>query len=99
VRFHRTIAQASGNPILAALMETISTALYDDRRKTVELSRGLKDSAEKHREIFRAIRARNAAEARKVMESHLQLAKTAQEHERAGRGRRNAHPRTKENGS
>src|SRR5271170_3515994 len=81
VRFHRTIAQASGNPILAALMETITTALYDDRRKTAELSRDLKESAETHREIYRAIRARNAAEARKVMESHLQLAKTAQESE------------------
>jgi GntR family transcriptional repressor for pyruvate dehydrogenase complex len=99
VRFHRAIAQASGNPILAALMETITTALYDERRKTAELSRDLKDSAEKHREIYRAIRARNAAEARKVMESHLQLAKTAQEHEQATRGLRSAHRRTKATGS
>jgi GntR family transcriptional regulator, transcriptional repressor for pyruvate dehydrogenase complex len=93
IRFHRTIAQASGNPILAALMETITTALYDERRKTVELSRDLKDSAEKHREIYRAIRARNAPEARKVMESHLQLAKTAQEHEQEVPARRR--PRTR----
>jgi GntR family transcriptional regulator, transcriptional repressor for pyruvate dehydrogenase complex len=94
VRFHRTIAEASGNPILAALMETITTALYDERRKTVERSRDLKDSAETHREIYRAIRARNAGEARRVMERHLQLAKSAQdieqsEPERNGRsGRR-----------
>lgn len=81
VRFHRTIAQASGNPILAALMETITTALYDDRRKTVELSRNLKDSADTHREIYRAIRAKNSAEARRVMERHLELAKTAQDSE------------------
>ena len=81
VRFHRTIAQASGNPILAALMETITTALYDERRKTVELSRNLKDSADIHREIYRAIRARNSAEARKVMARHLELAKSAQESE------------------
>jgi GntR family transcriptional regulator, transcriptional repressor for pyruvate dehydrogenase complex len=81
VRFHRTIAQASGNPILAALMETITTALYDERRKTVEFSRNLKDSADTHREIYRAIRARNSAEARKIMERHLELAKSAQETE------------------
>ncbi|HTZ89261.1 MAG TPA: FadR/GntR family transcriptional regulator [Alloacidobacterium sp.] len=81
VRFHRTIAQASGNPILAALMETITTALYDERRKTVELSRNLKDSADTHREIYRAIRAKNSPEARKVMERHLELAKSAQESE------------------
>jgi GntR family transcriptional regulator, transcriptional repressor for pyruvate dehydrogenase complex len=96
VRFHRTIAQASGNPILAALMETITTSLYDERRKTVELSRDLKDSAEKHREIYRAIRARNAAEARRAMESHLQLAKTAQESEQAAMARGGTRRRVKE---
>ncbi len=88
IRFHRTIAEASGNPILAALMETITTALYDERRKTVERSRDLKDSAEAHREIYRAIRGGNAVEARRLMERHLQLAKTAQEFEQSGRSRK-----------
>jgi len=78
MRFHRTIAEASGNPILALLMETIMTALYDERRKTVERSRDLKQSAEIHREIYRAIRSRNAKEARSVMEKHLKLAESAQ---------------------
>ncbi len=97
VRFHRTIAEASGNPILAALMETITTALYDDRRKTVELSRDLKDSAEKHREIYRAIRARNPADARKAMERHLQLAKTAQESEQPALVRKSGRRRAQKN--
>src|SRR5271156_7112417 len=88
VRFHRTIAQASGNPILAALMETVTASLYDERRKQVERSRNLKESAEMHREIYRAIRARDAAEARKVMERHLQLAKSAQEIEQSERSRK-----------
>ena len=78
VRFHRTIAEASGNPILGALMETITSALYDERHKTVERSRDLKQAAEMHREIYRAIRSRNPTEARKVMERHLELAETAQ---------------------
>src|ERR1017187_4395880 len=34
--FHRIISQASGNPILAAVIETITSALYDKWRKTVE---------------------------------------------------------------
>jgi len=34
--FHRIIAQASGNPILAAIMETVTSSMYDQRRKTVE---------------------------------------------------------------
>jgi GntR family transcriptional repressor for pyruvate dehydrogenase complex len=79
VRFHRVIAQASGNPILAALMETITSALYDERRKTAERSRDLKESADLHREIFRAIRSRNASEARAVMERHLTMAQSAQD--------------------
>jgi GntR family transcriptional repressor for pyruvate dehydrogenase complex len=81
VRFHRTIAAASGNPILASLMETITSALYDGRRKTAGLSRSLKDSADVHREIYRAIRQRNVAEAHRLMERHIQSAKDAQDDE------------------
>lgn len=78
IRFHRIISQASGNPILAALMETITSALYDDRRKTVEHSVDLRESAEIHRELYRTIRTRNPAEARRLMEHHLRMAQTAQ---------------------
>lgn len=81
VRFHRTIAEASGNPILASLMSTVTSALYDGRRKTVGLSNSLKDSADVHREIYRAIRTRNPAEARRLMERHIKHAKDAQDNE------------------
>lgn len=82
VTFHRIIAQASGNPILAALTETITSTLYDKRRKTVERSTDLRESAEMHREIYRAIRAHKSAEAHRLMEEHLRLAKEAQGLER-----------------
>lgn len=82
VLFHRIIAQASGNPILGAIMETVTSSMYDDRRKTVERSIDLRESAEMHREIYRAIRGRKPAEALKLMEQHLQMAKTAQGMER-----------------
>jgi len=82
VLFHRIVSQASGNPILAVLMETVTSAMYEKRRKTVERSIDLRESAEMHRLIFRAIRSRNPAEARKLMEQHLRLARTAQEAER-----------------
>jgi GntR family transcriptional repressor for pyruvate dehydrogenase complex len=85
VLFHRIIAQASGNPILAALMETITSALYDDRRKTVEHSLDLRDSAQTHREIYKAIRARKPLEARMLMEQHLKSAQEAQGMERSNR--------------
>jgi GntR family transcriptional regulator, transcriptional repressor for pyruvate dehydrogenase complex len=83
MRFHRTIAEASGNPILALLMETIMTTLYDERRKTVERSRDLKQAAETHREIYRAIRSHHAAKARAAMERHLKMAESAQVSEQA----------------
>lgn len=82
VLFHRIVSQASGNPILAVLMETVTSAMYEKRRKTVERSIDLRESAEMHRLIFRAIRSRNSGEARKLMEQHLRLARTAQEAER-----------------
>jgi GntR family transcriptional regulator, transcriptional repressor for pyruvate dehydrogenase complex len=78
VLFHRIISQASGNPILAALMETITSALYNKRRITVEHSTDLRESAEMHREIYRAIRARKPLEARMLMEKHLRMAEAAQ---------------------
>jgi len=82
VMFHRIIAQASGNPILAAIMETITSSMYDKRRKTVERATDLRESAEMHREIYRAIRSRKSQEARRLMENHLQMAQTAQGMER-----------------
>jgi len=76
--FHRIIAKASGNPILAALIETITTAMYEKRRKTVERASYLREMAEMHREIYRAIRARDPIEARKQMENHLRVAESNQ---------------------
>jgi GntR family transcriptional repressor for pyruvate dehydrogenase complex len=78
VRFHRMIARAAGNPILGALMETIATNLYDNRRLTVHNSIDLKESVEMHREIYRAIRSHNPAQAKRAMEEHLNLARMAQ---------------------
>jgi GntR family transcriptional repressor for pyruvate dehydrogenase complex len=82
VLFHRAIAQASGNPILAAIMETVTSSMYDNRRKTVERSTDLRESALMHREIYRAIRARKPGDARRLMEEHLRMAQTSQGMER-----------------
>jgi GntR family transcriptional regulator, transcriptional repressor for pyruvate dehydrogenase complex len=78
IRFHRTIARAAGNPILGALMETITANLYDGRRLTVQNSQDLMESAGMHREIYRAIRSHNPPQAKLAMEQHLNLARMAQ---------------------
>jgi len=77
IRFHRAVAAASGNQILSALMNMVSTAAYANRRVTVERATDLKESAELHRKIYRLIRARKPAEARAAMNEHLMLAQQA----------------------
>ncbi len=77
VRFHRILGEASGNPILGALMETISASFYDTRRLTISGAGDLKPVTEMHREIYRAVRLRNAGEARRLMEQHLRKADEA----------------------
>jgi GntR family transcriptional regulator, transcriptional repressor for pyruvate dehydrogenase complex len=84
MRFHQTVAAASGNRILTSLMNMVATILFDVRRKTVRRARDLKESAEMHREIYRAIRDRNAEAARNAMRAHLMLAQRAQESEEEG---------------
>jgi GntR family transcriptional repressor for pyruvate dehydrogenase complex len=94
VRFHRAIAEAAGNPILAVLMETVVSAMYDDRRRTAEQSSNLRPSAEMHRTIYRAIRAKDAVAARKAMEQHLREDETAQVSEPAPQSNNGTRRRT-----
>jgi GntR family transcriptional regulator, transcriptional repressor for pyruvate dehydrogenase complex len=84
VRFHRVIAQASGNPVLAALMESITGVLYDDRLSNVELASNRRSAADMHREIFRAVCSRDPLRARERMECHLKQAEEAQREEKPG---------------
>src|SRR5262245_21367809 len=64
IRFHRALAAASGNQIIVALMEMVTTVLYDLRCATVERARDFKESLALHRKIYQAIRSRNPEEAR-----------------------------------
>lgn len=79
MRFHQTIAAASGNRILTALMNMIATILFDARRKTVRRAHDLKESAELHRQIYQALRSHNPEAACAAMHRHLLLAQKAQQ--------------------
>jgi GntR family transcriptional repressor for pyruvate dehydrogenase complex len=83
MRFHQAVAAASGNRILTSLMNMVATILFDVRRKTVSRAKDLKESAEMHRHVYRAIRERSAEAARNAMRDHLVLAQEAQESEEA----------------
>jgi GntR family transcriptional repressor for pyruvate dehydrogenase complex len=96
VRFHRAIAAASHNPVLAALVELVSTMAYERRRLTVERARDLKESADMHRRIYSAIRERDADGAQREMREHLDLARMAQASEEiATPAAALAHPETR----
>ncbi len=81
MRFHQTIAAASGNRILTSLMNMVASILFDVRSKTVSRAHDLKESAEMHRLIYRSIRERNVEGARIAMRNHLLLAQKAQAEE------------------
>src|SRR5262245_11630239 len=94
VRFHRSVASGSGNPVLAALVELVSVLVYDRRRLTIERAQDLKESAEMHRRIYAAIRERDASRARDEMGAHLDTARLAQilEGDEPGEGSKPAEP-------
>ena len=78
MRFHQTVAAASGNRILTALMNMVATILFDYRSKTVKRATDLKESAEQHHNIYRAIREHNIERAREAMRVHLVETQKAQ---------------------
>ncbi|MBK7932479.1 MAG: FadR family transcriptional regulator [Pyrinomonadaceae bacterium] len=88
MRFHQTIAAASNNRILTSLMNMVATILFDSRSKTVKRATDLKQSAEQHHEIYRAMREHDAEGARMAMHDHLvetQKAQRLEEMENAAR--------------
>ena len=78
MQFHQTVAAASGNRILTALMNMVATILFDYRSKTVKRATDLKESAEQHHNIYRAIREHNSEAARQAMRAHLLETQRAQ---------------------
>jgi GntR family transcriptional repressor for pyruvate dehydrogenase complex len=93
IDFHRQVAAASGNPIIAAVVEMVSGLYYEQRRETATRAsdRDLRDAADAHRRIYQAIRARDAEAARRAMNEHLLQASAHQRAERdeqASRARR-----------
>jgi len=71
LQFHRTVANASGNPVLAAVAGMVSAMHYELRSQTVRKSDSLRVAADMHQGIFRAIRAGNPEAARTAMRNHI----------------------------
>jgi GntR family transcriptional regulator, transcriptional repressor for pyruvate dehydrogenase complex len=78
IRFHRAVALAAHNPILASLVEMVSEIFYEHRRKTAAQGRDLKEAADLHRTIYHALRSHDGERARRAMDAHLSLARDRQ---------------------
>jgi GntR family transcriptional repressor for pyruvate dehydrogenase complex len=81
IRFHRAIAHASGNPVLAALVDMVAELFYQQRKDTVERWKGADVASEHHRRIYQAIRDHDRARARREMDVHLTWAEEVQRRE------------------
>ena len=73
IRFHRAVAAASGNRIVASLVEMVSALYYEHRRDTAARAtdRNLRDAADLHRGIYQAIRKHDIELAQTLMNRHL----------------------------
>ena len=73
IRFHRAVAAACDNAILASLVEMVSALYYEQRRQTAARAtdRNLHDAAQLHRRIYQAICGRDSELARRLMNEHL----------------------------
>jgi GntR family transcriptional regulator, transcriptional repressor for pyruvate dehydrogenase complex len=75
--FHRAVAAGSANPIVAAIIGTLTEIIWETGRINTE-GFSLRDSAETHRRIYDAIRARSPERARREMTEHLEHARWEQ---------------------
>jgi len=71
-RFHRAIAAAGDNPILAAIVEMVTRLFFEQSRALADRTpEDLRTLALLHRSIYHAIRSRDAERARREMGQHL----------------------------
>ncbi len=75
--FHRAVAAGSGNPIVAAIISTLTEIIWESGRLNME-GMSLRESAETHRRIYEAIRSRSPERARREMSEHLKRARWEQ---------------------
>jgi GntR family transcriptional repressor for pyruvate dehydrogenase complex len=81
IRFHAAVGSASGNPILASVVEMIAAMFYEQRRQTADRRRDLRPVAEVHWHIYQAIRDREPGRAANLMSEHLIQAEREQQAE------------------
>ncbi len=70
--FHLALAEATQNPIIPALMDTIIDLLREQRKRIALADGGLQRGQVHHKEILEAVIRRDPQAARQAMRAHLQ---------------------------
>jgi GntR family transcriptional regulator, transcriptional repressor for pyruvate dehydrogenase complex len=70
--FHLALAEAAGNPLILALLDSIVAVLREERLGVFRVPGGPTHGQIHHKVILKAIEQRNPAKARKAMIAHMQ---------------------------
>lgn len=70
--FHLALAEATQNPIIPSLMDSIIDLLREQRKRTGNVEGGLARGQYHHKKILEAVIQRDPQAARKAMQDHLQ---------------------------
>ncbi|HTX92534.1 MAG TPA: FadR/GntR family transcriptional regulator [Anaerolineales bacterium] len=70
--FHLALAEATQNPLIPALMDTIIDLLREQRKRTALVEGGLQRGQSHHKKILEAVMQRDPQAARLAMRNHLQ---------------------------
>ncbi|MGA3214878.1 MAG: FadR/GntR family transcriptional regulator [Acidimicrobiales bacterium] len=71
LRFHRLLAEASHNPLVGALLDSIGDLLRNQRIRYYVASGGTKNTERNHRKILDLVAQRRPADAYQAMQDHL----------------------------
>ncbi len=70
--FHLALAEATQNPLIPLLMDSIIDLLREERKRTGLVEGGLQRGQAHHKRILKAIMQRDARAARRSMQDHLE---------------------------
>ncbi len=92
LRFHHAVGRAAENPVLASMLEMVTTLFEPVRQQALRRGTDTRAMAEQHRAIYQAIRDRDPDRARRAMVDHLRYAEPTLAREPSAQRPEEQHP-------